>query len=85
MAFKEELMGFKTESMVLEMVGKDGKNPVGITETGPKTANNRLHKGPQKAGGLGNNGFIIERTSSKIRIPFVACEAERWAHRGNDR
>jgi len=41
------------------------------------SANNRLHIGPQKAGGLGNNCLIIKRTSSIVRIPFVACEAER--------
>jgi hypothetical protein len=46
-----------------------------------KAFNNRLHKGPQKAGGLGNNNFIIKRTSSIVRIPFVACEAERKADR----
>jgi uncharacterized protein YhfF len=39
-----------------------------------------LHKGPQKAGGLGNNGIIIKRTSSIVCIPFVACEAERYVY-----
>jgi hypothetical protein len=37
-----------------------------------------LHKGPQKAGGFGNNSFIIKRASAIVRIPFVACEAERY-------
>lgn len=45
-----------------------------ITEQ--KTANNRLHKEPQKAGGLGYNEFIIERTLFYVRISFAACEAE---------
>jgi hypothetical protein len=40
--------------------------------------NNRFHKGPQKAGGLGNNDFIIKRTSPIVRIPFVAREEGRW-------
>jgi hypothetical protein len=39
--------------------------------------NNRFHKGPQKAGGLGNNDFIIKHTSPIVRIPFVACAAGR--------
>jgi len=35
----------------------------------------------QKAGGLDNKGIITKRTSSKVRIPFVPCEAERWGIR----
>jgi hypothetical protein len=43
-----------------------------------KIANNRLHKGPQKVGGLGNSGVIIKRTFVHCpNHPFVACEAER--------
>jgi hypothetical protein len=40
-------------------------------------ANNRLHKGPQKAGDLDNSCFFIKRASSIVHIPFVACEAAR--------
>ncbi len=43
-----------------------------------KAQNNRLHKGPQKAGDLGNKDLIIKRASSIVRIPFVACEAGRY-------
>ncbi len=42
------------------------------------SSNNRLHKGAQKAGGLGTSVVIIKRTSHKVRVPFVPCEAERW-------
>jgi hypothetical protein len=31
--------------------------------------------GAQKAGGIGNSGFTIKRTSHIVRIPFVPCDA----------
>ncbi len=43
-------------------------------------ANNRLHRGAQKPGGLGNNNFIIKRAPDTVRIVFVPCEAARWAN-----
>ncbi len=42
------------------------------------SSNNRLHKGAQKPGGLGNNNFIIKRAPDTVRIVFVPCEAARY-------
>jgi len=40
--------------------------------------------GAQKAGGLGNSGFIIKRTSFTARIFFVPCEAEPYMSEAGD-
>ncbi len=47
------------------------------------SSNNRLHKGAQKRGGLGNSDFFIKRASNTVRIAFVPCEAERYVPGGS--
>ena len=32
--------------------------------------------GAQKAGGIGSIGFTVKRTSSRVRIPFLPCDAK---------